>query len=41
MIVDGKPFPNLLDVTTEDLAGGLRRGSFSSVDLVKVSAPRQ
>lgn len=37
-IVTGKPFPNLLDVTTDDLVSGLRSGLFSSVDPVKVSA---
>ncbi|MCJ1271812.1 hypothetical protein MMC22_011717 [Lobaria immixta] len=31
----GKPFPNLLDVTTQDLTFGLKSGLFSSVDLVK------
>lgn len=29
--------PSLLDATTEELASGLESGSFSSVDLVKVT----
>lgn len=36
MPVDGKPFPNLIDVTTEELATGLESGQFTSVDLVNV-----
>ncbi|MCJ1412760.1 hypothetical protein MMC19_006858 [Ptychographa xylographoides] len=33
-IVNGKPFPSLIEVTTEDLATGLESGQFTSVDLV-------
>ncbi|KAI9702326.1 MAG: hypothetical protein M1836_000805 [Candelina mexicana] len=32
--VKGKPFPNLVDVTVEDLSTGLESGHFTSVDLV-------
>ena len=35
-IVKGKPFPSLIDVTLEDLDSGLKKGLFTSVDLVKV-----
>ena len=34
--VNGKPFPSLIDVTTEELAVGLESGQFTSVDLVNV-----
>ena len=34
LTVKGQPFPALIDVTTEDLAGGLESGLFTSVDLV-------
>jgi hypothetical protein len=30
-------YPGLLEATTEDLAGGLKKGLFTSVDLVNVS----
>jgi len=30
-------FPGLLEATTEELAGGLKKGLFTSVDLVNVS----
>ncbi|MCJ1399661.1 hypothetical protein MMC11_002863 [Xylographa trunciseda] len=33
-IVNGKPFPSLIEVTTEQLATGLESGQFTSVDLV-------
>ncbi|KAI9713729.1 MAG: hypothetical protein M1812_006567 [Candelaria pacifica] len=33
-IVKGKPFPDLVDVTVEDLTTGLESGQFTSVDLV-------
>ncbi len=32
-------FPGLLEATTEDLAEGLKKGLFTSVDLVNVSQP--
>jgi len=34
--VNGKAFPSLIDVTTEELAVGLESGQFTSVDLVNV-----
>jgi hypothetical protein len=34
--INGKPFPPLIEATTEDLAVGLESGLFTSVDLVKV-----
>jgi amidase len=33
----GHTFPKLLDATASELAAGLDKGMFSSVDLVKVS----
>ncbi|MCJ1468178.1 hypothetical protein MMC07_006806 [Pseudocyphellaria aurata] len=39
-IVSGNPFPSLLEVTTEDLASGLKNKLFSSVDLVKAYIAR-
>ncbi|MCJ1478029.1 hypothetical protein MMC13_006704 [Lambiella insularis] len=39
-IVNGKPFPNLIDVTTEELATGLESGQFTSVDLVDAYVAR-
>ncbi|RYP38237.1 hypothetical protein DL768_010811 [Monosporascus sp. mg162] len=38
--VNGKPFPNLVDVTIDDLQEGLRSGLFSSVDLVNAYLAR-
>ena len=35
--INGTSFPSLIDVTTEDLIGGLQSGLFTSVDLVNVS----
>lgn len=34
--VNGRPFPSLIDVTTEQLNVGLESGQFTSVDLVNV-----
>ena len=34
--INGQSFPSLIDVTLEDLVGGLEQGLFSSVDLVNV-----
>ena len=34
--VRGMPFPNLIDVTTEDLVTGLESGQFTSVELTMV-----
>ncbi len=34
--INGKPFPSLIDATTEDLIMGLESGLFTSVDLVNV-----
>ena len=42
--MNGKPFPSLIDVTTEELNVGLESGQFTSVDLVNVrcsGAPRR
>ena len=36
LLVKGKPFPSLLDVTLEELTVGLESGLFTSVDLVQV-----
>ncbi|KAI9170660.1 putative amidase [Paramyrothecium foliicola] len=35
VLVKGQPFPSLIDVTIDDLNGGLESGLFTSVDLVK------
>lgn len=35
--IGGKPFPPLIEATTEDLITGLESGLFTSVDLVNVS----
>lgn len=35
-LVNGKPFPSLIDVTTEELVTGLESGQFTSADLVAV-----
>ncbi len=40
VIVKGKVFPTLIDVTTEDLAYGLETGLFTSVDLATVRPPQ-
>lgn len=40
-LVNGKPFPRLIDVTVDDLIIGLESGQFTSVDLVKVRHLRQ
>lgn len=34
--INGKPFPPLIEATTEDLITGLESGLFTSVDLVNV-----
>jgi hypothetical protein len=34
---DKPAYPGLLEATTEELAGGLKKGLFTSVDLVNVS----
>ncbi|MCJ1373951.1 hypothetical protein MMC20_005181 [Loxospora ochrophaea] len=39
-LVNGKPFPSLIDVTVEDLATGLESGQFTSVDLVNAYTAR-
>ncbi len=39
-IVKGKPFPDLIDVTIDDLASGLSSGLFTSVDLVNAYLAR-
>lgn len=36
--VNGRPFPSLIDVTTEELNIGLESGQFTSVDLVNVGS---
>ncbi|KAK5306774.1 hypothetical protein LTR99_002466 [Exophiala xenobiotica] len=38
--INGKPFPPLIEATTEDLAVGLESGLFTSVDLVKAYIAR-
>jgi amidase len=38
--IDGKPFPPLIDATTEDLITGLESGLFTSVDLVNAYVAR-
>ena len=38
--INGTPFPSLIDVTTEDLIGGLESGLFTSVDLVNAYIAR-
>ncbi|OIW34652.1 amidase signature enzyme [Coniochaeta ligniaria NRRL 30616] len=38
--VKGKPFPDLIDVTIDDLASGLSSGLFTSVDLVNAYVAR-
>lgn len=40
LVVKGKPFPKLIDVTLRDLALGLDSGLFTSVDLVKAYTAR-
>ncbi|KAH8896714.1 amidase signature enzyme [Thozetella sp. PMI_491] len=40
MIVKGEAFPSLIDVTIDDLTGGLERGLFTSVDLVNAYIAR-
>jgi amidase len=39
-ILNGAPFPPLLDATLDDLAHGLEAGLFTSVDLVEVYTAR-
>jgi hypothetical protein len=38
--INGTPFPNLIDATTEDLISGLESGLFTSVDLVNAYVAR-
>lgn len=38
--IDGRPFPPLIDATTEDLITGLESGLFTSVDLVNAYVAR-
>ena len=40
LTVKGKPFPDLIDVTIDDLSEGLSSGLFTSVDLVKAYLAR-
>ena len=39
--MNGKPFPSLIDVTTEELVTGLESGQFTSADLVAVWSARE
>jgi amidase len=40
LVVKGKPFPSLIDVTIDEVITGLDSGLFTSVDLVKAYLAR-